>query len=113
MISREFRSIYEISKWLWGGYLASLTAGNSRLSLNHFCTRIDDVISDIVRLLFVFGQKICIFFNNNIKTFASQSNHIGIGFSFSLTIACSDAQAMVFSLPITTLNSVTINNQKS
>lgn len=113
MISREFRSIYEISKWLWGGYLASLTTGNSRLSLNQFYNRIGEVISDIARYFFVFAQEICSFCCNDYKTSASQSTLIGIRFLFSPAIACSGAQAMVFSLHLTTLNSRTINNQKS
>lgn len=112
MTSREFRSIYETSKWLWGGDLAHLPAGNSRLSFNHFCTRVDDVLSDIVRLFFVFAQEFGSIFCNDHKTSASQSTLIGIRFLFSPAIACSGAQAMVFSSHITTQYNG-INNQES
>lgn len=112
MISREFRSIYGFSNCLWGGRLASLTAGNSHQSLTHFCNFFDDVFDNIVRCFIVIAQEICSLFCNTIITLASQSHHIGIRFSFSPTIACSDAQAMVFSAQKTTQNSVIINNQK-
>lgn len=98
MTLSRIRSIYEIRKSLWGGYLASLTSGNSRSSINHFCNIFDDVSNDIVRIVLVIAHRFEYFFTKNIKPVASQSYpKIGIGFSFSPAIAWSGAQAIVFS----------------
>lgn len=84
MTLSRIKSIYEISKLLWGGHLASLASANSRSSLNHFCNILDDVSNDIVRLIFVIAHQFEYFFIKNIKPLASQyHSKIGIGFSFS------------------------------
>lgn len=84
MTLSRIKSIYEISKLLWGGHLAPLTPHNSRSSLNHFCNIFDDVNDDIVRLFFVIAHQCEYFFTKNIKPLASHFNSkIGIGFSFS------------------------------
>ena len=91
----RIRSIYEFSKCLWGGHLASLASANSPLSHDHFCNIFDDAITGIVRSCFVIARKIAFIFER--KKLASQyHSFIGIEFSFSTTIVCCDAQMMAF-----------------
>lgn len=94
MILSRIRSIYKLSNSLWGGDLDPLALRNVCSFLTHFCPSFGDVISDIARWFFGFSHN---FFSQKIQ---STSPHtypkIGIGFSFSPTIACCGVRAIVF-----------------
>lgn len=92
------RSIYEISRGLWRGLLAPSALGFICLSFTSFLDLIDDIITNIVQLFTSTTQPRFLFFDKQTtEPVASQSDsYIGIGFSFSNAIACSDAQAIVF-----------------